>query len=667
MKQKNKEISKLKAEIEKHNRLYYSENSPEISDYDYDLLKKKLENLLAGDEDLFGKTYMEIGYTPSNNFAKIEHKIPMLSLDNAFDENDVMEFEKKIRKFLGHDEDLFYTAELKIDGLSFCAIYKNGILDKVSTRGDGKIGEDITKNAITIDNFPQKLDNPPEFLEIRGEIYLSRSNFEKLIQTQIENGEKPFANSRNAASGSLRVLDSQITKNRNLSYFAYNIAQISDDFAIQSQSESLELLKKLGFRVNDVFLGKAKIDECLKFYDEINKKRYEIDYDIDGIVYKVDEFILQNRLGNTSKSPRWAIAHKFAGNYAISQILSITNQVGRLGNITPVANLTPINIGGVVVSRATLHNYDEIARLGVSDGDLVKVTRAGDVVPRVVEVIEKKSDKITQIPQNCPCCNSVLVKDEDLVAIKCENPSCDEQIIQKIIHFASKDALNIEGLGKKQIERFYDLKIITDLPSIFRLFEKKETILSLDRTGEKSFSNMINSIDKAKNTSLAKFFYSLSIRHIGETVSEILAKYFQNINNFLNQITNHKEMYEKLKNVDGIGEKMVIELCNFIKIESNVEMIKKLCEILNIADYIEKNSTKYSGMKIVFTGTLTKMTRQEAKNTALKLGFEVSSAVSKNTNFLVAGMDCGSKLKDAQNLGVKILSEDDWLEMTKMQ
>jgi len=663
-----KKIIQLEEIIVIHNNLYYNENSPQISDYEYDLLKQELIKLKSEIEsDLFEKD--SIGSIPSNIFTKIEHKIPMLSLDNAFNNDDVYDFENKIKKFLNYSQNLLYTAELKIDGLSFAAIYINGKLQNVSTRGDGDFGEDITKNAMTIKNFPNEIlsENIPNEIEVRGEIYLSNKDFEILKNKQIENEQKPFANARNAASGSLRLLDENITRSRNLSYFAYNIANIDKSFNIKTQSECLDLLKKLGFSTSDFTCKSSSIEECLKFYSEIEKHRYDIDFDIDGIVYKLDDLGLQKRLGNTNKSPRWAIAHKFAGNYAISKINNIIHQVGRLGNITPVAELEPINVGGVVVKKATLHNYDEIFRLQIGIGDIVKITRAGDVVPRIVEIIERKSNMIMQAPQNCPSCKDILLKDDDLVALKCNNAiNCKEQIIQKLIHFASKDALNIDGFGKKQIERFYNLKIITNISDIYNISNKKEEIENLDRMGDKSIFNLLNSIENSKNTTLNKLFYSLSIKHIGYAVAEILAKYFSSIENFILQTKNIDEMYVNLANLNGMGYKIAIEFCNYFKNENNMSIFHSLIKQLNINEYVLKGQHgKFFGMKIVFTGTLESMTRQEAKNIAQTNGFEILSSVSKNINFVIAGANSGSKLKTANILGIKVLNEEEWMQMIK--
>lgn len=665
-------INELQNKIKYHNMLYYQKNDPEISDFEYDNLKKEYEDLLKNynSVDLFGNPM--IGFTPDKQFAKIEHKTPMLSLDNAFSDEDVLEFDKRIKKYLGFNDEisLKYTSELKIDGLSFSAIYENGKLTKVSTRGDGRIGENITKNAIQIEGFLTtiKAEKVPKKLEIRGEIFISKINFENIVKKQIEAGEKPFVNSRNAASGSLRVLDSNITKNRKLSYFTYNISEIDEEFNLKSQSECLDLLDELGFSVSKDVLKNENIENCLKFYRNIEKTRSDIGFDIDGIVYKLDDISLQKRLANTKKSPRWAIAHKFSGIYAITEIESIVCQVGRLGNITPVANLKPINVGGVVVSRATLHNFDEIDRLGVSSQDVVKITRAGDVVPRVCEVVKKNSTEKYKKPENCTSCGEKLTSDEEFVALRCENSKfCKEQILGRLIHFASKDAFDITFLGKKQIERLFELGLINSFSDIFKLIDKKEYLEKLDRMGEKSTTNLINSINERKTIKLERLIYSISIRHIGVNVARILAKFFVNIDQMKNalEFNNIEKTCQEIAQIDGIGDKISNEILKHFKDKQNMNdflgLISLLINVISFSD--EKKDGKFSGQKIVFTGKLLKMSRQEAKNIASMLGFDVVSSVSKSTNFVVCGEDSGSKLKIANELGIQILSEDEWIEL----
>ncbi len=663
------EIEKLKAEISRHNGLYYDKSSPEISDFEYDNLRIEYENLLKKyqSEDLFGEVF--VGFESNEKFKKIEHKIQMLSLDNAFSDDDVLEFDKKVKKYLnlGDENELKYTAELKIDGLSFAAVYENGNLKHVCTRGDGKVGEDVTENVVTIEGFLTKItcEKVPKYLEIRGEIFLTHKNFEEIIKKQIEKGDKPFVNPRNAASGSLRVLDSNITKERKLSYLAYTIAKIDEEFDLKTHSDSLDLLKEMGFFVSSQILKNQNIKSCLEFYRNIEKNRSDIEFDIDGIVYKVDDLRLQERLSNTNKAPRWAIAYKFSGIYAITKIESIVYQVGRLGNITPVANLVPINVGGVLVSRATLHNHDEILRLGVSSGDLVKITRAGDVIPRVCEVIEKKSNKIEEILINCPSCKSILVKDKEMVALRCENSeNCKDQILGRLMHFASKNAFDIEWLGKKQIERFYELGFIVSFADIFRLGNRKHELLVLERMGEKSVENLLLAIEKSRKLSLQRLIYSLSIRHVGQNVSQILARFFKNIDTLklVLEANSIDEITQKLFNIEGVGEKIALEFCKHFRNEQNKrifsELLSELVEVFDVKDL--QQDSKFSGKKIVFTGTLLNMTRQEAKSVASRLGFEVVSSVSRNTDFVVAGEDSGSKLKLANELGVKVLGESEW-------
>jgi DNA ligase (NAD+) len=671
-----KNIKKLKELLDHHNSLYYDHNDPEISDEEYDKIKQEYISAILEEKngDLFGgEINLDIGYKANNKFQKIEHKQKMLSLDNAFTESDVIDFDTKVKRYLNIENivNLEYSAELKIDGLSFSAIYKNGILDYVATRGDGKIGENITQNMITIQDFPTKIESSVEFLDIRGEIFMSKTTFHELVSEQKTANQKPFANPRNAASGSMRILDPEITRSRKLSYFTYQIAAIklhNDIEKPKSHSDSINLLKKLGFKINENMLQKASIQDCIIFYNKIDKARSTIDFDIDGMVYKVDNLDLQARLGYTSSTPRWAIAHKFSGIEAISKINNIELQVGRLGNITPVANLEPVNIGGVIVSRATLHNFDEIERLDINQGDIVKIKRAGDVIPQIVEVVEKINEEKYQIPSQCPSCKSLLIQNIDEVALKCVNDKiCKEQVIGRLVHFVSKDAFDINFFGAKQIERLFELGFIKTFADIFTIKNHSEELMMLDRMGEKSISNLLQAIENKRNISLDKFIYSISIKGCGSGASVILAKFFNNIENFKlsTSITKIHESIISIENLDGVGSKLAKDFMDYFTDEDNQANLENLYQYLNIEPFKKLHTGKFQDQKIIFTGTLSTMTRQEVKNRANELGFEVMSAVSKNLSFLVYGEDSGSKLKKANELGIKTLSENEWIDLIK--
>lgn len=655
---KNNKIINLKNKIARHNELYYNKNEPEISDYDYDILKSELKKLEANQDDLFSEM---IGAKPEKHFAKIAHKVQMLSLDNAFNEEDVKNFDEKIKRFLGLDfgAEIEYIAELKIDGLSFSAVYKNGNIAHVATRGDGQIGEDVTQNVLTIADFPQKIDSNLDYLEVRGEIYISHADFEAINARQLELGEKPFLNPRNAASGSLRVIDANITKSRNLKYFAYSII---GDNSILSQKHALDMLKSIGFNVQKFQCGNTH--DIITFYNEKSLTRHEIGYDVDGVVYKVNDFHLQKRLGNTNSSPRWAIAHKFPGTYAVTKIISILHQVGRLGNITPVAELSPINIGGVVVKRATLHNYDETHRLGIGIGSVVKITRAGDVIPRISEVIDNKNViTLIQKPTHCPCCNAQLHYNEDEVAIRCINSDiCRDQIIQRLAHFASKDAFNIVGLGEKQVERFYDIGLVKAIPDIFLLKNHARQISELDRMGIKSTQNLIASIESSRQIHLNKIIYALSIPSVGEGSSAAIANKFATIEQFMHYVKSFAPK-EEIANIDGVGTEIANEMNIFFTNANKLKEFEMLLNSVQVLPMERKSDLPFLGKKIIFTGTLTSMTRQEAKKIAQDLGLTVSSSVTKDTDFVVAGESSGSKLKLAKELNIEILDEAHWCKM----
>ncbi len=698
-----KKILDLKAELKKHNEAYYTFDAPKISDAKYDEMKKNLGEFRQKYPEFFeekDEVLDVVGAKTLDIFKKIEHSKSMLSLSNAFEKADVVDFSDRIKRFLGFDkkenevEDLFsfakngeeldFFCETKIDGLSFSARYENGELKYVATRGDGKTGEDVTQNVKTIKGFPLVLSakNAPKVFEIRGEIYMPKSEFVKLNLRQEEVEGKIFANPRNAAAGSLRQLDCEITRSRNLSYFAYSLGDFSDDFICKSQQELMEKLREFGFQIEKHSRLCKNIDEIIALYQQIADSRYQLDYDIDGMVYKVNDFALQRRLGYVASSPRFAIAHKFAAEKSKTEIENIILQVGRTGALTPVAVLKPVNIGGVLVSRATLHNQDEIKRKDVRIGDVVVVARAGDVIPQVLEVdlSKRKNDSYEFVfPRECPVCGSQIIKNEEDVVLRCSGGlNCDAQLKELLKHLVSKDAFDIAGLGKKQIENFFFDGKIRSFCDIFTLekrnLESVEKLQDKEGFGEKSVENLFFAINQKRKISFERFIYAIGIRYVGITTAKLIAGHFIAYKNFKEKMCAIAKLSpeEMLKNqdfqdfvaLDGIGEKMAKAIVEYFGDKKNVKMISDLeneIEVLE-AKKIVSNSI-LSGKSIVFTGTLERMTRQEAKKKAEDLAMKVVGSVSAKTDYVVAGADSGSKLKKAQELGVKVLDEKSWEEL----
>lgn len=646
---------KLQDQINYHNVLYHQKNKPEISDAEYDELKKKLAEIEAQFPEIYA-TQDSVGAPPDERFSKVEHQEPMLSLENAYDEQGVEKFLSKIKRFLIEDK-IEILCEPKIDGLSFSAIYEDGRFVKAATRGDGFVGEDVTHNVATIKGFPKFLQGVQGRLEVRGEIYISNSDFLKLN----ENDE--FANPRNAAAGSLKQLDANITASRPLRYFAYSLIGGAE----KSQSEILNKLEALGFCVNEHQSLTSSLDGMLKFYNEVYNCRYNLDYDIDGIVYKVNDLVLQNRLGNTHKAPRSALAYKFSAVYAKTKLNKIFIQVGRTGVLTPVADLVPVNIGGVLVSRASLHNQDEIKRKDIREGDIVTIKRAGDVIPQIVEV--SRDSRLPNTPEFvfpgvCPECGSKVRQVEGEAAVRCpEEFACKAQIIEKLKHFVSKDAFDIVGLGDKQIEFFYDLGLIKQIHDIFTLEEKLDEFNLEEQSGwgKKSIAHLLNAIQSRRVITLDRFIFSLGIRFIGQVAAELLADYYVSYYNWYNSMIELSSDNTELVGIDGIGKKGAESLESFFSKEHNIKMLNDLTACLQILPVSSNSSDSVLNNKIiVFTGKLLAMSRGEAKVRAKTLGAKVSSHLSAKTDYLIAGEKPGSKYKKAVELGVEILDEDQW-------
>ena len=661
-------LNKIKL-LNKYNKYYYDQSNPIVTDQKYDELKKEIlifekknPNLLSLDSPS-----LNVGFKPSKNFIKVKHKMPMLSLGNAFNEEDLINFEKKIINFLSFDQlkKIEYSAEPKIDGISASLIYKKGKFVQGLSRGDGKEGEDITKNLMTIKDIPKIIldKNFPDEIDIRGEIFIENDDF-KLINNN-------FANPRNAASGSLRQKNPNVTSKIPLKFIAYTYGY-AKNIKIKSQSEFLDNLKAWGFKLNKYNKIITGINNLVINHKSLEEKRKEIKFDIDGIVYKVNNFDLQKRLGFAANAPRWAIAHKFSANSSISEIINIEIQVGRTGALTPVAKIKPVNIGGVIVSNATLHNEDEIIRKDIRIGDIVTVERAGDVIPRVISVDlmkRKKNSKKFIFPKNCPSCGSITIKDfnettkkKDAVR-RCtsEGFECEKIAVEKIKHFVSKEAFNIDGLGKKIVENFWQLKLIKLPPDIFKLNYTK--ISNLDGWGGLSSSNLKYSIENKKKISLEKFIYSLGIRHIGQENAKLLARHLKSPNNFF-QLSTNKNMNE-LSNIDGIGETQVNSIKNFFNNKINISVLLELKKILTINNAIQNSQNGILKNKtFMLTGKLQGMSRAEAKSLIEKNSGKIISNVTKKLDYLIAGdKPTTKKINDAKNLNINVITQEEWLKM----
>ena len=670
-----KEYKEKIALIEKLNKAYYHNDKPLVSDAEYDKIKKDILDFEKKNPGIVDKDSptKKVGFAPSEKFSKVKHLVPMLSLDNAFTKDDVEDFLKKIRNYLNYEKDtaIELTAEPKIDGISASLIYKNNKIIRGLSRGDGEYGEDITENLLTIKDIPQILhgESIDKEFEIRGEVYIGKKDFEKI--------KDDFANPRNAAGGSLRQKDSKKTALIPLKFFAHSIGDI-DEKKFKTHINFLNFCKKIGFKINPLTKTFGSVDELIKGYLHIEQIRSSLDYDIDGIVYKVNDLTLQKRLGSLSSSPRWAIAHKFSSEKATTIIRKIEIQVGRTGALTPVAKLDPVNVGGVLVSNATLHNEDEIIRKDIRLNDTVIIQRAGDVIPQVVEVIKSKRDKNSKkfiFPDKC-LCGRPAVKDYNETSKKldvvkrCTDTgfNCEFMAREKIKHFVSKEALDIEGFGKKIVEDFWSLNFIRLPQDIFTLDYKK--IEKLEGWGELSVSNLKTAIEKSKDISLAKFIYSLGIRHIGQENAKNLSRYFVSIKNFLKLCNPDLLMNEinSLDEIDGIGETQVESLIHFFKDKKNNKVVHELSKILNIQDFIEKKiDSFFSGKNIMFTGGFSTMSRSEAKSLAETLGAKILSSVNKKLDYLVIGLSKPTKNKvdKAKELGVKIIEEKEWLKLSR--
>ena len=682
--------TKLRNEIEYHNDLYYNENKSIISDIEYDKLINELKKMEEINPELkinFNKNikirkYEKIrsgkyqkfitpsekvgGITDTQKFSKVRHRVPMLSLSNTYNISEIEDFNKRIKKIIwtenveNNSKELEYILELKLDGLSISLIYENGELVQAVTRGDGQVGEDVTENIKEISTVPKKLKENVS-LEVRGEIILPISSFNRINQEREDEGEDVFANPRNAASGTIRQLDKTIVAERGLDCYLYYLVN-AENYGIKTHLESIEYIEKLGFKTTKIFEKYTDFKKLEEAIDKWHDDRKKLDYETDGLVIKVNNFSLYETLGYTTKSPRWAIAYKFPAEQVKTKLMDVTFQVGRTGVITPVAELEAVNLSGSVVKRASLHNFDEIRRKDIKIGDNVIVEKAAEIIPQVVNVVfdDRTGEEIKiQEPANCPVCNSELAHEEGLVALKCHNPLCPEKVKRQIAYFVSRDAMNISGLGDKIVEKFIELGKIKTIVDIYSLKEYREELENLEKMGQKSVDNLINNIEASKNRDFSKVLYALGIPFVGKFNANLLTKNFKNIENLKNQ------SIENLLAVKGIGDKVAIAVNTFLNNENNWKIIIDLQNIglqfaINESDLKEIANNPIKGKNFLATGKLQKYKRNDIKDIILSKGGNYLSAVSKNLDFLIAGEKAGSKLEKAEKLGVRVLTEEEF-------
>lgn len=657
-------VEQLRAELREHNYRYYVLDDPAITDIDYDRLMRELQDLEGKYPQLLtpDSPSQRVGAAPLSAFETVEHRLPMLSLENAFDDQEIRDFDRRVRERLTNIDQIDYVAEPKLDGVAVSILYENGVLSYAATRGDGRQGENITANVKTIEAVPLRLrgSGHPEIFEVRGEIYIDQASFERMNDEARAKGEKIFINPRNAAAGSLRQLDSSITARRPLSMYAYSHGYVEGNFAPKTHLQVLEQLREWGWRVNPETAQVKGAQGALNYYEKLAKKRDKLGYDIDGIVYKVNDLDLQGRLGFVARAPRWAIARKFPAQEQATILEAVNFQVGRTGSITPVARLKPVFVGGVTVSNATLHNADEIARLGVCVGQKVIVRRAGDVIPQVVKVAEDNeiAGEPILFPENCPECGSEIEFLEGGAVARCSGGLiCPAQRKEAIIHFASRKAMDIDGLGIKLVNQMVDGGLLHNVADIYEL--ELEQVAGLDRMGTKSAQNLLDAIEKSRQTRLARFIYALGIREVGETTAANLARYFHDFD------TLKSANKDELLDVPDVGPVVAHFIAGFFADERNRKMIDRLIAagIHWPQEEVDPGQQPLDGQTIVLTGTLSAMSRSEAKEKLQQLGAKVSGSVSTNTNLVVAGPGAGSKLKKAEELGIRVMDEDGLLDL----
>lgn len=657
------EVSKLRAEIDRHNELYYTHSQPEISDAEFDALLARLINLEEENPELVtpDSPTQRVGGRPVEGFKSFGHKVPMMSLDNSYNIDDLRAFDERCRK-LADGRKLEYVAELKIDGLSIALHYEDGVLVAAATRGDGRRGDDVTQNVRTIRTIPLKLKTEKtSSVEVRGEAYMSRKTFERLNAELLEEEQKPFANPRNAASGTIRMLDSRIVAQRKLDLFPYDVLK-NNRKAFATHWEIFEWLEKSGFHVNPHHALCKNIDEVIDFCNRLESKRDELDYEIDGVVVKVNSTALQDEFSTTTKSPRWAIAYKYPARQATTKVLSIVVQIGRTGALTPVANLEPVQLAGTIVARATLHNEDEIKRLGLLVGDWVTIEKSGEIIPKVLNVVTSRrtgEEKEFEFPTQCPVCGGDVVRIKEEVVARCANPDCPAKIKNRLLQFASRKAMDIEGLGDSLVEQLVDKGLVKDFSDLYHL--KLEDVAALERMATKSASNLLEQIKASKHRELSNLLYGLDIRHVGERYAGLLARHFRSIEKLKTATV------QELDDIPEIGLTVAESVHSWFASEQHIALIERL-KSAGVKTEMSATSSaslneNFVGKTFVLTGKLETFTRDEAKALIENIGGRVASSVSKKTDYVIAGEDAGSKLDKAQSLGVKVLTEEEFKKL----
>lgn len=651
-----KKIEELRKTLRYHSDRYYNDDAPEIEDYEYDMMMRELKKLEEKypEYDAPDSPTKKVGGVADNSFESVAHSVRMESLQDAFSKDELREFSNRVEDTVS---DVNYVVEPKIDGLSVSLEYRDGVFLRGSTRGNGDVGEDVSGNLRVIHNIPLKLNKSIPYIEVRGEVYMPKKSFERVVDRQIINGEKPFKNPRNAAAGSLRQKDSSVAASRGLDIFVFNIQQI-EGVELSSHKESLDFIKELGFNTIPTYKKVDNIEDAIAEIDRIGEARGSLEYDIDGAVIKVDDFSQRDILGSTAKYPKWAIAFKYPPEEKQTKLLDIEIAVGRTGVLTPTAILESVHLAGTTVSRATLHNQDFINEKGIAIGDVVTVRKAGDIIPEVLCVNEHNSNSVFKFPDVCPSCGEKVYRDEDEAAIRCINPECPAQLLRNLIHFCSRDAMDIEGLGPAIIETFVNEGMIAKTYDIYNLDFNK--ILSLEGFKETSANNIINSVNNSKNNDLSKLIFALGIRHIGAKAGKLLADYFKDIDLVMNASV------DDILPIDGFGKIMAESVVEFFSSDSTKELIAKLKEAgVNMKSTNVVEDTRFSGMTFVLTGTLPTLKRAEASKIIESFGGKTSSSVSKKTTYVLAGEEAGSKLDKANKLGVQIISEEEFKEMIK--
>lgn len=651
-----KKIEELRKTLRYHSDRYYNDDAPEIEDYEYDMMMRELKELEEKypEYDAPDSPTKKVGGVADNSFESVTHSVRMESLQDAFSKDELREFSNRVEDTVSN---VNYVVEPKIDGLSVSLEYRDGVFLRGSTRGNGDVGEDVSGNLRVIHNIPLKLNKSIPYIEVRGEVYMPKKSFERVVDRQIINGEKPFKNPRNAAAGSLRQKDSSVAASRGLDIFVFNIQQIQG-VGLISHKESLDFIKELGFNTIPTYKKVDNIEDAIAEIDRIGEARGSLEYDIDGAVIKVDDFSQRDILGSTAKYPKWAIAFKYPPEEKQTKLLDIEIAVGRTGVLTPTAILESVHLAGTTVSRATLHNQDFINEKGIAIGDVVTVRKAGDIIPEVLCVNEHNSNSVFKFPAVCPSCGEKVYRDEDEAAIRCINPECPAQLLRNLIHFCSRDAMDIEGLGPAIIETFVNEGMIAKTYDIYNLDFNK--ILSLEGFKETSTNNIINSVNNSKNNDLSKLIFALGIRHIGAKAGKLLADHFKDIDLVMNASV------DDILQIDGFGKIMAESVVEFFSSDSTKELIAKLKEAgVNMKSTNVVEDTRFSGMTFVLTGTLPTLKRAEASKIIESFGGKTSSSVSKKTTYVLAGEEAGSKLDKANKLGVQVISEEEFKEMIK--